>query len=163
MTEKYYKAEELIKTFETLRDNQSAYGMHDKAIDTSYYIQMLLDYPTVEADIDELKKEVEDLNNRRHLIWAIGCDYDGCNTVDSLKELIDELVSYTQLPREQVPDITSRTGRWIDVPDYGGSGWQIQGKPVSPKYCSLCGDSYSKAYNYCPNCGAKMIKESEND
>ena len=53
---------------------------------------MLLDYPTVEADIDELKKEVEDLNNRRHLIWALGVDYDGCNTVESLKELIDELV-----------------------------------------------------------------------
>ena len=38
-------------------------------------------------------------------IWAIGLDYDGCNTVESLKELIDELVSYTQLPREQVPKI----------------------------------------------------------
>lgn len=25
-------------------------------------------------------------------IWEIGFDYDGCNTVESLKELIDELV-----------------------------------------------------------------------
>lgn len=25
-------------------------------------------------------------------IWAIGCDYDGCNTVESLKELVDELI-----------------------------------------------------------------------
>ena len=50
------------------------------------------------------------------------------------------------------------TGEWIDVPDYGGSGWQISGKPVQPKYCSVCGDTYSKAYNYCPNCGAKMME-----
>jgi polyhydroxyalkanoate synthesis regulator phasin len=150
MTEKYYKADELIKTFETLRDNQSAYGMHDKAIDTSHYIQMLLDYPTVEADIDELKKEVEDLNNRRHLIWAIGCDYDGCNTVESLKELIDELVSYTQLPREQVPDITSRTGNWTKIDNHR---WK----------CTACGKEtdlphYDGAY-YCFNCGAKMKVE----
>ena len=150
MTEKYYKADELIKTFETLRDNQSAYGMHDKAIDTSRYIQMLLDYPTVEADIDELKKEVEDLNNRRHLIWAIGCDYDGCNTVDSLKELIDELVSYTQLPREQVPDITSRMGNWTKIDNHR---WK----------CTACGKEtdlphYDGAY-YCFNCGAKMKAE----
>lgn len=33
-------------------------------------------------------------------IWAIGCDYDGCNTVDELKELIDELVDMTQKARE---------------------------------------------------------------
>ena len=60
----------------------------------------------VEADIDELKKEIAELRNRLHLIWAIGFDYDGCNKVESLKELIDELVSYTQLPSDQVPDIT---------------------------------------------------------
>ncbi len=56
-------------------------------------------------------------------------------------------------------DLRPKQGKWIDVPDYGGSGWQIQGKPVSPKYCSVCGDTYSRAYNYCPNCGAKMTRE----
>lgn len=25
-------------------------------------------------------------------IWAIGCDYQGCNTVESLKKLVDELI-----------------------------------------------------------------------
>lgn len=30
------------------------------------------------------------------MIWAIGCDYDGCNTVESLKELIDELMDMTK-------------------------------------------------------------------
>ena len=49
-----------------------------------------------------------------------------------------------------------RTGKWIDIPDYSGNGWQIAGKPVQPKSCSACGDVYSKAYIYCPKCGAKM-------
>ena len=161
--EKYYKADDLIKTFENLRNMQSSYGMHDKAIDTGYFIQMLLDYPTVEADIDELKKEVADLNNRRHLIWALGVDYDGCNTVDSLKELIDELVSYTQLPREQVPDITSRTGHWIRVP----TDRLIEDPDRVLWKCSSCGKitdlpNYEKA-DFCFSCGAKMKVDKNED
>lgn len=50
-------------------------------------------------------------------------------------------------------------GEWIDVPDYSGNGWQILGKSVQPKYCSVCGDVYSKAYNYCPSCGVKMLED----
>lgn len=120
--------------------------LHRAVIDA--FVQSIINnVPAVEADIDELKKEVADLNNRRHLIWAIGVDYDGCNTVESLKELIDELVSYTQLPREQVPDITSRTGKWIRVDNHR---WK----------CTACGKEtdlphYDGAY-YCFNCGAKM-------
>lgn len=30
----------------------------------------------------------------RH-IWEVGCDYDGCSTVESLKELVDELIEYS--------------------------------------------------------------------
>lgn len=33
------------------------------------------------------------------LIWMIGCDYDGCNTVKSLQELVDELVEMSQKAR----------------------------------------------------------------
>ena len=114
----------------------------------------------VEADIDELKKEIAELRNRLHLIWAIGFDYDGCNKVESLKELIDELVSYTQLPREQVPDITSRTGRWVQSEEW-----------AEDYTCSLCGNTafkddhgnYNVRTKYCPHCGAKMIKENDNE
>lgn len=74
---------------------------HDEVVDLMIeYINAL---PT--ENVAELKEEIHDLNNRRHLIWALGYDYDGCNTVESLKELIDELVSYTQLPRDQVPKV----------------------------------------------------------
>jgi DNA-directed RNA polymerase subunit RPC12/RpoP len=127
--------------------------LHRAVIDA--FVQSIINnVPAVEADIDELKKEVADLNNRRHLIWALGVDYDGCNTVESLKELIDELVSYTQLPREQVPDITSRTGRWIMISIFPD---KVRWK------CSVCGKetdlpNYEKA-NYCFNCGVKMLRE----
>ena len=102
---------------------------------------------------DELKKEIRDLRNRLHMIWAIGVDYDGCNRVESLKELIDELVSYTQLPSEQIPDITSRTGCWIQSEEW-----------AEDYTCSLCGNTafkddhgnYNVRTEYCPHCGAKM-------
>ena len=103
------------------------------------------------GQVNELKEEVQDLNNRRHLIWALGVDYDGCNTVNSLKELIDELVSYTQLPREQVPDITSRIGRWVLESD------KEEPNPMFKLVkCSACGDKANHTYKFCPNCGAKM-------
>jgi DNA-directed RNA polymerase subunit RPC12/RpoP len=152
--EKYYRVSDVNEILNKLAKEPAYY--HDGE---SFYNGVcavegeLMCLEPVEADIDELKKEVADLNNRRHLIWAIGVDYDGCNTVESLKELIDELVSYTQLPREQVPDITSRTGKWIRVDNHR---WK----------CTACGKEtdlphYDGAY-YCFNCGAKM-KESTDE
>lgn len=155
---KYYKVSEVQAILKKLA--KEPYYQHQ---DEDFYAGIcafdgeLMSLDTVEADIDELKKEVEDLNNRRHLIWAIGHDYDGCNTVESLKELIDELVSYTQLPREQVPDITSRTGRWVRVHTD-----RLIEEPDRVRWkCSSCGKetdlpNYEKA-NYCFNCGAKML------
>lgn len=34
-----------------------------------------------------------------YLIWAIGTDYDGCETVEQLKKLVDELVDMSQKAR----------------------------------------------------------------
>lgn len=110
---------------------------------------------------NELKRQVADLNNRRHLIWAIGCDYDGCNTVESLKGLIDELVSYTQLPEDQVPDITAPMGRWVKVLTH-----KLIEEPDRIRWkCSSCGKetdlpNYEKA-SFCFNCGAKMRGEND--
>ena len=33
-------------------------------------------------------------------IWAIGCDYDGCGTVEGFKNLVDELVEMSKKARE---------------------------------------------------------------
>lgn len=38
------------------------------------------------------------------LIWAVGCDYDGCGTVESLKGLVDELVEYANKARDCLQD-----------------------------------------------------------
>jgi hypothetical protein len=34
------------------------------------------------------------------LLWQIGVDYDGCNTVESLKGLVDELIDISTKARE---------------------------------------------------------------
>lgn len=39
-----------------------------------------------------------------HNIWAYGCDYDGCNTVEGLKDLIDTLVKLSQDAREFIDE-----------------------------------------------------------
>ena len=52
--------------------------------------------------IMELQQEVKALHSRLHWIWAIGVDYDGMDTVESLKELIDEMVDFTQMTDEEV-------------------------------------------------------------
>jgi DNA-directed RNA polymerase subunit RPC12/RpoP/polyhydroxyalkanoate synthesis regulator phasin len=155
MTEEYINKKKLLEDIRRAASRSSLGETSEPYLDWKDVVAFILEAPVIEADIDELKKEVADLNNRRHLIWAIGVDYDGCNTVESLKELIDELVSYTQLPREQVPDITSRTGTWIDV--------SVEPDRVRWK-CSSCGKetslpNYDKA-NYCFNCGAKMKEEN---
>jgi hypothetical protein len=38
------------------------------------------------------------------LIWQVGVDYDGCNSVESLKELIDELIEMSQNARYCLED-----------------------------------------------------------
>lgn len=139
---------EVKELFDTLMCNydfpeEFAAGLAEFLIDEGY------------GQVNELREEVQDLNNRRHLIWALGVDYDGCNTVKSLKELIDELVSYTQLPREQIPDITSRTGRWVLESD------EEEPNPMFKLVkCSACGDKANHTYKFCPNCGAKMRSDT---
>lgn len=60
--------------------------------------------------IIELQDEIKVLKRRLHWIWAIGVDYDGCGTVGSLKELIDEMVDFTQMSDEQVDYAIYRKG-----------------------------------------------------
>ena len=43
----------------------------------------------------ELERQIKIKNAYLNLIWAIGYDYDGCETPKSLKGLIDELLEMT--------------------------------------------------------------------
>ena len=107
--------------------------------------------------IDE-KKAIEDNFDRMREIIS--------NTWLPTKNEYGDVVGETRLGTDDIFRLATalinegfrleRTGKWIEIPDYSGNGWQIAGKPVQPKSCSACGDVYSKAYTYCPKCGAKM-------
>ena len=48
----------------------------------------------IEEYIKKLKRQINIKNEYLELIYDLGYDYDGCNTIKSLKQLIDELVDY---------------------------------------------------------------------
>lgn len=47
-----------------------------------------------DEEIEELKRQIKIKDEYFHLIWMIGCDYDGYETPRGLKSIIDELVEY---------------------------------------------------------------------
>jgi len=47
-----------------------------------------------QKEIEELKRQIKIKDEYFHLIWMIGCDYDGYETPRGLKSIIDELVEY---------------------------------------------------------------------
>ena len=55
-------------------------------------------YTDEDSDIEEWEPDCVD--ELLYLIWAIGVDYDGCGTVESLKELIDGLVELSVKARK---------------------------------------------------------------
>ena len=52
-------------------------------------------------EIARLQKQVDELKERLHMIFALGFDYDGCDKAESLKGLIDELVKITQMDSKE--------------------------------------------------------------
>ncbi len=71
------------------------------------------------------------------------CDIRSCDNRDAIKALEQE----------------SKTGRWIFV-------HPLQENDGGAYMCSNCktGDwSYQSDYNFCPNCGAKMIEPQESE
>ena len=45
------------------------------------------------------KEQFDKIDHCLDMIYAIGFDYDGCEKLESLKELIDELVEYANRAR----------------------------------------------------------------
>jgi hypothetical protein len=125
-----------------------AKAFHDEKC--AEYDLLLHDYNKAKAENTELKTKVSDLRERLHWIWAIGVDYDGCNTVKSLKELIDELVAFTQ--KDDVPifgSVAPRAAKWIKAECSEKDG---------DATCSYCGHWDWSDGNYCSVCGSRMIK-----
>ena len=51
-----------------------------------------------------------------------------------------------------IPSVDRPKGEWIDRSDGIEGAWN---------YCSVCGEQAIDLYDFCPNCGADMRKESE--
>lgn len=67
-----------------------------KKFKTSIINRLLLKIVTKKIrECKELKEQIENKDKWCELIADIGYDYDGYNDVKNLKELIDELVSYS--------------------------------------------------------------------
>ena len=73
----------------------------------------------------------------------------------------DEIAERLVLQAPTIDAVEVVPGEWIE--DYNGNGWNDYWDYT----CSNCGKRYERAdavlykANFCPNCGAKMNKESE--
>lgn len=103
MNKVYIALDDALKQLDKIKSESAP--LHRPIIDAVKY-SLTNNVPSIQFDKEGLEEHVADLENRRHLIWAVGVDYDGYEDAASLKKLIDELVSYTQLPVEDVPDLT---------------------------------------------------------
>ena len=45
------------------------------------------------------KEQFDKIDYYLDIIFGLGADYDGCNSVESLKKLIDEIVEYSSIAR----------------------------------------------------------------
>lgn len=50
----------------------------------------------LKEEIKNLERKIKIKDNWCRFIWQVGFDYDGCNTIKSLKGLVDELISYAE-------------------------------------------------------------------
>lgn len=75
--------------------------------------------------------------------------------------ITDSVKSYVQISVATMPTIEERkTGKWINAyPDIEPNPMFMYG------ICSVCGfeQSISDKLKYCPNCGARMVQEGEDN
>ena len=101
---------------------------------------------------------MSDLISRQNAIDALGEEppvwYDGD----------DEIAERNQWRRdkaaiESLPSAEPKTGEWIDRSD----GGRIKYPWWESCKCNQCGEYGSGAYNFCPNCGARMKGADDED
>ena len=81
---------------------------NDKLLKDYYAVAQTCD--DQKDEIARLKKELANANERLHWIYAVGVDYDGMDTVEGLKDLVDEMIEFTQMTDEQVDYSIYRKG-----------------------------------------------------
>ena len=121
----------------------------------SYTEKQMLDW--INADVPG--KNVGDMISRQGAIEAFIKDWEGCISEYDAREILNnDIRVLTELPSAEQQ---RKKGKWVDKKyrwiDSISMWW-------SDSYeCSVCRDAGIKYWNFCPNCGAEMVKEAEED
>ena len=103
----------------------------------------------------------EDLIRRSDAIKALDANF----TIKG-KENMQTVLNYLELVRTRIegaPTIEPKRGKWIDLSDQ----WGLEGTFK----CSACGELWSlidgtpqdNGMNFCPNCGALMVRGEDDE
>ena len=103
---------------------------------------------------------MSDLISRQDVIKVLKSNYDlleraTLRTDRARRDEISAMMAKIML----LPSAEPKTGEWIDRSD----GGRIKYPWWESCKCNQCGEYGSGAYNFCPNCGAKMCKGGEED
>ena len=97
---------DLLNKMQELQENSNKLGRICKImlgnIPKRIYItkDQYLEYKQLQQENKQLQKQITVMKEYLGLIIDLSFDYDGCNTVESLKSLIDDLKKYAKLGRE---------------------------------------------------------------
>lgn len=70
----------------------------------------------------------------------------------------DLLADVVEAEEEQEP----KTGRWIEEDMFDGDV-AYRCSECNELFCIECGTPKDNEYNFCPNCGAKMVEQQESE
>ena len=100
---------------------------------------------------------MDDLISRQAAIDALGEEPEVWSNDNEYELGMRNQWLYDRKTLESLPpaQLQRRTGKWISLDDF-------RGKYNTCGYeCSECGEYSGYEENYCPNCGARMVKEDE--
>ena len=120
---------------------------------------------------------LNDLISRQAAIDALIELYEYQRDIDPTEaaDLVRQGIYLAEKKIESLPSAQPRpkTGHWIPVDSYTAFGgdeitWIAHGNPIAYHYCSECKnqayaleDGEDLLSDFCPSCGAKMLKEGE--
>ena len=85
---------------------------------------------------------------------AIGCEAFG---VVNIGKLLGQAADVIEELSKQVEKQNMKHGKWVETVFHNGCTFDHD------MVCSVCGHSGLPEYEYCPNCGAKMMDEGEGE
>ena len=150
---------------------------YNNALD--FCLEMIDVYDKFREDEQALSQEpCDDAISRKKAI----CVISACDGKSAQIEALEQLPSVTQTPKywidkdnklykmpddiptmiNALPSVTQKSGKWIEKDGWDGDVYyecSICGEP----FCLIDGTPTDNMYNYCPNCGAKMVEPQESE